>query len=230
MRFIQSMSSVSFDKMSMLNDAKLSRHCLSRGLGMGMMLAFLVGCQSMSTSPTTPNTPTQTVSDIQQLTPVKLDKFAVLGKIGVVNTSDNQAGSAFYAWGQDQERFSIELQGALGVGLTTIEYNGNTAVLNNASLGTIAAPTPEALLLQATNWQAPISQLPYWLSGSPAPSDTAQYQDEHGRLIQAVNGEWTASFNYSNDVRLDGHPYALPNQITAIHSNGSKATISIRHR
>ena len=170
------------------------------------------------------------------LTPIKPDKFALLGKIGMVNTSNNQAGSAFYAWGQEQDRFTIELQGALGLGLTTITYNGSTAMLKNARLGTMTAPTPEALLLQATNWQAPISHLPYWLSGSPAPSDTAQHQDEHGRLTQAVNGEWTAHFTYPNDVkhhhdtRLDGYPYALPNQITATHANGSKLTMSIRHQ
>lgn len=224
------------------------RTCIA--LSAVLSASWLVACQSTPNA-TASNMPTQTVldikasemtaseiktSDMTPLTPIKPDKFALLGKIGMVNTSNNQAGSAFYAWGQEQDRFTIELQGALGLGLTTITYNGSTAMLKNARIGTMTAPTPEALLLQATNWQAPISHLPYWLSGSPAPSDTAQHQDEHGRLTQAVNGEWTAHFTYPNDVkhrhdtRLDGYPYALPNQITATHANGSKLTMSIRHQ
>lgn len=231
------------------------KHRTSIALSAVLSASWLVGCQSTPNA-TASNMPTQTISDIKAsemtaseiktsemtasdmtpLTPIKPDKFALLGKIGMVNTSNNQAGSAFYAWGQEQDRFTIELQGALGLGLTTITYNGSTAMLKNARIGTMTAPTPEALLLQATNWQAPISHLPYWLSGSPAPSDTAQHQDEHGRLTQAVNGEWTAHFTYPNDVkhrhdtRLDGYPYALPNQITATHANGSKLTMSIRHQ
>ncbi|WP_078308416.1 outer membrane lipoprotein LolB [Moraxella lincolnii] len=226
------------------------KHRTSIALSAVLSASWLVGCQSTPNT-TASNMPAQTVSDIKAseikaseitasdmtpLTPIKPDKFALLGKIGMVNTSNNQAGSAFYAWGQEQDRFTIELQGALGLGLTTITYNGSTAMLKNARIGTMTAPTPEALLLQATNWQAPISHLPYWLSGSPAPSDTTQHQDEHGRLTQAVNGEWTAHFTYPNDVkhhhdtRLDGYPYALPNQITATHANGSKLTMSIRHQ
>lgn len=226
------------------------KHHTCIALSAVLSASWLVGCQSTPNA-TASNMPTQTVSEIKAseiktsemtasdmtpLTPIKPDKFALLGKIGMVNTSNNQAGSAFYAWGQEQDRFTIELQGALGLGLTTITYNGSTAMLKNARIGTMTAPTPEALLLQATNWQAPISHLPYWLSGSPAPSDTAQHQDEHGRLTQAVNGEWTAHFTYPNDVkhrhdtRLDGYPYALPNQITATHANGSKLTMSIRHQ
>lgn len=231
------------------------KHRTSIVLSAVLSASWLVGCQSTPNA-TASNMPTQTISDIKAsemtaseiktsemtasdmtpLTPIKPDKFALLGKIGMVNTSNNQAGSAFYAWGQEQDRFTIELQGALGLGLTTITYNGSTAMLKNARIGTMTAPTPEALLLQATNWQAPISHLPYWLSGSPAPSDTAQHQDKHGRLTQAVNGEWTAHFTYPNDVkhrhdtRLDGYPYALPNQITATHANGSKLTMSIRHQ
>ena len=241
------------------------KHHTCIALSAVLSASWLVGCQSTPNA-TASNMPAQTVldikaseiktsemtaseiktsdmtaseiktSDMTPLTPIKPDKFALLGKIGMVNTSNNQAGSAFYAWGQEQDRFTIELQGALGLGLTTITYNGSTAMLKNARIGTMTAPTPEALLLQATNWQAPISHLPYWLSGSPAPSDTAQHQDEHGRLTQAVNGEWTAHFTYPNDVkhhhdtRLDGYPYALPNQITATHANGSKLTMSIRHQ
>lgn len=44
-------------------------------------------------------------------------------------STGTQGGSAFYAWGQQNDRFAIELIGALGIGKTNIEYDGQTATL-----------------------------------------------------------------------------------------------------
>jgi outer membrane lipoprotein LolB len=186
------------------------------------MLAFTSGCQSLQGA----NATTKPVPTIQIQ---KLDSFNINGKIGVTMPAtpaadaDTQGGSAFYAWGQQNERFAIELIGALGIGKTNIEYDGKTATLTSEKTGALTADNPETLLQKATGWQAPISQMPYWISGRSAPSDSAPKVDGQNRLISSVNGDWTASFGYKGTDKL-------PNKITAVQPAGHKVIMTINHQ
>jgi len=183
------------------------------------------GCQSLKTANAT-NQPTTTVQGQNADQPKKLESFNITGKIGVTTPANDstgtQGGSAFYAWGQQNDRFAIELIGALGIGKTNIEYNGQTATLVSEKTGTLTADDPETLLKKATGWQAPISQMPYWISGRPAPSDSAPQLDNQNRLVSSVNGEWTASFTYKGDEKL-------PNKISAVQPQGNKVVMTINH-
>lgn len=184
------------------------------------------GCQSMKTANAT-NQPSTTIQGQNTEQPKKLESFNITGKIGVTtaasDTTGAQGGSAFYAWGQQNDRFAIELIGALGIGKTNIEYNGQSATLVSEKTGTLNAADPETLLKKATGWQAPISQMPYWISGRPAPSDSAPQLDVQKRLISSVNGEWRASFSYKGNDKL-------PNKISAVQSQGNKVVMTIDHQ
>lgn len=188
-------------------------------------LVITSGCQSLKTANAT-NQPSTTLQGQNAEQPQKLDNFNITGKIGVTmpanDTTGTQGGSAFYAWGQQNDRFAIELIGALGIGKTNIEYNGQTATLVSEKTGTLTADDPETLLKKATGWQAPISQMPYWISGRPAPSDSAPQLDDQNRLISSVNGEWTASFTYKGSDKL-------PNKISAVLPQGNKVVMTINH-
>jgi len=183
------------------------------------------GCQSLKTANAT-NQPTTTVQGQNAEQPKKLESFNITGKIGVTTPANDstgtQGGSAFYAWGQQNDRFAIELIGALGIGKTNIEYNGQTATLVSEKTGTLTADDPETLLKKATGWQAPISQMPYWISGRPAPSDSAPQMDDQSRLVSSVNGEWTASFTYKGTDKL-------PSKISAVQPQGNKVVMTINH-
>ncbi len=181
-------------------------------------LLLVSGCQSLPSS-----SATGTASST--LPAQKLNTFNITGKIGVTmpaSESGTQGGSAFYAWGQQNERFAIELIGALGIGKTNIEYDGQTATLVSEKTGTLTADNPETLLQKATGWQAPISQMPYWIAGRAAPSDSAPQTDTQNRLTRATNGEWTASFTYKGND-------SLPNKISAIQPSGHKVVMTITH-
>lgn len=184
------------------------------------------GCQSMKTANAT-NQPSTTIQGQNTEQPKKLESFNITGKIGVTtaasDTTGAQGGSAFYAWGQQNDRFAIELIGALGIGKTNIEYNGQSATLVSEKTGILNAADPETLLKKATGWQAPISQMPYWISGRPAPSDSAPQLDVQKRLISSVNGEWRASFSYKGNDKL-------PNKISAVQSQGNKVVMTIDHQ
>lgn len=204
-------------------------------LGISSML--LTGCQSVqaTTKPiaakpvatvmTTPVVNTQTATAPSTTTTEQADpstlssaQFTINGKIGM--TTPQQAGSAFYIWTQQGQNFAIEIAGAMNAGQTKISYNGQSATLTNEK-GTINAATPEELLLRATGWQAPISQLPYWIQGQPAPSDANDKKDSTNRLVSAQNGDWTATFSYSNSNDK------LPSRLTASHPDGYKVVMTI---
>ena len=188
-------------------------------------LLFVSGCQSLPKNQVA-------ISPVATIPAQKLNSFNINGKIGVTTPTDptngatnagTQGGSAFYVWGQQNERFAIELIGALGIGKTNIEYNGQTATLVSEKTGTLSANDPETLLQQATGWQAPISQMPYWISGRSAPSDTAPQMDAQNRLISSVNGDWSATFNYKGNDKL-------PNKISAVQPAGHKVVMTINHQ
>ena len=192
---------------------------------MAAAMVITSGCQSLKTANVT-SQPTTTIQAQSPEQPKKLESFNITGKIGVTTAANDstgaQGGSAFYAWGQQNDRFAIELIGALGIGKTNIEYNGQTATLVSEKTGTLTADDPETLLKKATGWQAPISQMPYWVSGRPAPSDSAPKLDNQNRLVSSVNGDWSASFTYKGDEKL-------PSKINAVQPQGNKVVMTINH-
>lgn len=206
--------------MTVLKKSQPTKLVLFTALTTALMITS--GCQSLKTA----NATNQPIGTIQEQ-PKKLESFNITGKIGVTtpskDNSGNQGGSAFYAWGQQNDRFAIELIGALGIGKTNIEYNGQSATLVSEKTGTLTADDPETLLKKATGWQAPISQMPYWISGRPAPSDSAPQLDAQNRLISSVNGEWQANFTYKGNDKL-------PNKISAMQSQGNKVVMTIDHQ
>ena len=199
-----------------------------------LTLLTVTGCQTVRTQTpkpvVTPNTsitsttavtPTQTTAPVvSTATPTAIESFEINGKIGI--TTPQQAGSAFYTWGQNGKSFAINLAGALNAGQTDISYNGQTATLTNDK-GTLTADNPEELLFKATKWQAPISQLPYWIMGQAAPSDAGNQTDAQKRLATAKNGDWLAEFAYSSNKER------LPNRITMRHPQGYKVVMTINH-
>lgn len=202
----------------------------SKKASLSLMLAasaFIVtGCQTTQHMGTTPNATSGVVTGSTQY-PELLQSFNIRGKIGITTpktqNSEAQTGSAFYVWAQEQERFAIDLTGALGIGHTVIEYDGRSATLVSDRTGEIKAASPEDLLLQATGWQAPISQLSHWISGRPAPSDTNSQLDAQGRLQSSQNGDWVASFSYNN---ANTH---TPNKISVTRADGHKVIMTISH-
>lgn len=192
-------------------------------LSLILVSLMLSACQSnpISNNPTITATPMVNTNLPNANLP---NRFEINGKIGV--TTPQQAGSAFYTWSQQDNVFAIDLSGVLGVGQTHITYNGNIASITSEKINntthTLTARSPEELLQQVANWQAPISQLPYWIMGKYAPSDGNNQLDTLQRLSIAHNSDWTANFSYEPTQKL-------PNKITMQKATGEKVILTINH-
>lgn len=176
------------------------------------LLLILTGCQTLPAQKSRPAAQAVTLgkttaSDIQ----TRPERFGLAGKIGVrIHQADGslQAGSAFYEWVQDGERFSLNLQGILGIGQTRIDYDGQQATLVSARAGQLQAASPEELLQQATGgWTAPLALLPDWVFGLPHQPQTAQviYSVE-GQTHTIAEQGWLGTFEYQTDPSWRGKP------------------------
>jgi len=164
-----------------LSASKLLSHCLISTL----LLAGLSACQQAVKAPP-PNVTQQPLA--------AATAFQLTGKIGV--RTPQQSGSAFYAWAQQDQRFAIELSGALGIGQTRIEGGNGQFSLENSNTGRLEADSAEALLQQATGWHAPISQLPRWVMGMPVAADSPATYDAQTRLATLTEQGWQVRFDY----------------------------------
>lgn len=165
---------------------------------------FLSGCQHTLKAPVVANPPIPNTannnSPASQQPVVSPIQFSVTGKIGVRTPKQN--GSAFYAWTQVNDRFAIELTGALGIGQTYIEGVPGQVSLTSSKTGLIQAETPEELLERATGWQTPISYLVYWIEGKPAEADVQGQYDTDNRLSVLDEGGWHVLFSYNEKEKL----------------------------
>lgn len=177
-----------------------------------LSMMALTACQTLPSSVPDESVPS---SDVPS--------FTIAGKIGITTQTPEgkQAGSAFYTWNQVDKRFAIELTGVLGMGATTISFDGVSAKLISEKTGEISADSPEELLTRATGYYAPISQLPYWIVGRVAPSDTQSSFDGE-RLLTSNNQHWQATFDYAKQSKQ-------PNRLTITHTDGHKVVMTIAH-
>ena len=156
-----------------------------RWVGILLISVGMTGCQQW----VKPNAPS--VAPPPNAIPTQ---FQLTGKIGV--RTPQQSGSAFYAWAQEDQRFAIELSGALGIGQTRIEGGNGKFSLDNSNTGYLEADSAEALLQRATGWQAPISQLPRWVMGVAIAADSPATYDEQQRLATLSEQGWQVRFDY----------------------------------
>lgn len=169
----------------------------------------------------------QTLKPIQPttLSQEHSENFAIQGKIGI--RTPEQTNSAFYTWVQQDEQYSIELSGILGIGLTQINGDAQQVSLTNAQVGTITAPTAEELLKQATGWIAPISNLKFWIQAQARHADTQIQYDTQQRPTLIVEDGWQVELDYND---LNTKPYRLILTQALENNKQNRITMIIQNR
>ncbi|WLF84729.1 lipoprotein insertase outer membrane protein LolB [Moraxella sp. ZY210820] len=155
----------------------------------------------------------------------QVENFAIQGKIGI--RTPEQTNSAFYTWIQQNEQYSIELSGILGIGLTQINGDAQQVSLTNAQVGTITAPTAEELLKQATGWIAPISNLKFWIQAQARHASAQVQYDTQQRPTIIVEDDWQVELDYND---LNTKPYRLILTQTIENNKQNRITMIIQNR
>ncbi len=134
-------------------------------------LLWLAGCSTLQ-KPSIDQSAEQQVGQqqalqqhLQQL--AKLKQWQANGKLKI--TVDAQPNSAAFNWQQFNQNYTIHFFGPFGYGSSWLRRTSKGVTLESPEHPTQAAASPEQLLQDTVGWQAPISELQFWLKGQPSP-------------------------------------------------------------
>ncbi len=160
---------------------------LTRLLPWFFSLMLLVACSGPQVRPTAKD-PVQ-VWRLQQKAVEKLTSWELSGRIAIQTESDGF--NANFSWRQQDDDYRIQLSGPFGVGALTLTGDSSGVALHNRGETVFHHDDAEALLLQQTGVQLPVSSLRYWVRGIPQQGAKAKVMlDSQGRLKELQQFGW----------------------------------------
>jgi outer membrane lipoprotein LolB len=119
--------------------------------------------------------------------------WTLTGKLGL--RSPNKNGSARLTWQQQDQNYRIDFTDPLGSNALQLAGNPDYTTIRVPNQKPVTTAEPEALLFGNIGWTIPISELPHWILGSPAPDIPAVYNlDTEGRLASLSQSGWHLEF------------------------------------
>ena len=134
------------------------------------------------------------VSEIRQSpTATDIGSWQFTGRVSL--TQAEQGWHAGLSWQQQADRFQLKISGPLGQEAFRLTGNAAGVLLEDADGKKIRAADAEALLLQTTGWELPVTGLRYWVRGLPVPRVYAsERRDLQGRLQALEQSGWAISY------------------------------------
>lgn len=129
---------------------------------------------------------------------------------GSIAAQNNRKGwNASYSWEQEGEAYTLQLFGPLGMNHVQLSGNSKQVILKTAQ-HIYSAASPEALLQQQAGWTLPVSNLLYWLRGSPAPhAPFKRSLNPSNHMVQLYQAGWRILYLQYDSV----HGIDLPTQM-----------------
>lgn len=146
------------------------------------------------------------------------DGFDLRGKLGIVQA--DESFSARFLWRQQAAAFSIDLWGPLGQGRVQLTGDEHSLELRDSDGSVISSGVPEAVMNRHLGWSLPLSVLPHWVRGRPAPSTAVagRVEDGSGRLTGFRQLGWQVElerYQRLSDSAAGDEPVYLPHRVTA---------------
>lgn len=149
------------------------------------------------------------------------DNWHAKGKIGI--NSEQQKGSAWLDWQQQQDHYTIQLQGPLGLGGMLID--GNTKACDVTYQGKIYPSLRPQQLKQITGLDLPLQHFPYWAQGQVSPFAAVTQQSYQKTELQSLQqAGWTLKFSRYRQI-AEKH---LPGKLV-LQSQGTKLTVIFKY-
>jgi outer membrane lipoprotein LolB len=115
--------------------------------------------------------------------------------IAVRANATHDAGSANMSWKQSKQDYDILLFGPLGSNAVKLTGKPGHVSLETADGKKFNATSPEALLLQQSGWNLPVSNLFYWIRGLPVPKVPSQKSfDADNHLSELTQQGWVIKY------------------------------------
>ncbi|AMO57776.1 lipoprotein insertase outer membrane protein LolB [Endozoicomonas montiporae] len=176
-----------------------------------LLVIMISGCATAPKEPDLPLELRQTLWETRYKELQRMDHWQLVGRLGL--RVPGQSGSMSVEWLQNQQSFTVYLDGPLGQSLAKIE-SSELGILVEADGKRYQGSTPESLLYDLTGWQLPVSYLRFWVQGMPVPDiqQTSMQLDNQGQLSHLQQAGWTIDYlEYQSQS-----PVSLPGRIRVI--------------
>ena len=175
-----------------------------------MVLVFLAGCSSMTHLPDVSESQRQQLWLEHQNRIQSFENWNFTGRLGL--RVPKRSGSMSIEWLQNNQQYTIYLDGPFGVSLAQIEGNERQVSALVSDGGKIVGRTPEYLMYQLTGWDLPVSNLKYWVRGLPAPGGDAQISLNYAGVPEKISQQgWSVEY-----LRFDDeNGISIPSRIRA---------------
>ena len=119
--------------------------------------------------------------------------------------------SGRFNWQQQQERFNWYIAGPFGLGWINLTGNGKQVILTSQNGASDKAPTAELLLQKHHLPNLPLSDLNWWLKGTPNPNKPFALLGDNNSGIPSFT-QSTATISYLEAFTTGNHPNAAGSQ------------------
>lgn len=188
------------------------------------MLVFLINaCASLPQPGDQPDNWPQIARQLEAL-----QQWRIQGRLGVQTAT--RGGSLDLYWRQQGETYTIRLIAPLGQGAVSLNGDADEVVARLAN-GQQFRGKPEALMQQHFDVAVPVSSLPYWLRGLPAPGSQADSisWNAQQRIHRLAQNGWQVEMQDYRPVGdyLLPHKFYLEPTASALQADGGDTSVKL---
>jgi outer membrane lipoprotein LolB len=120
-------------------------------------------------------------------------QFQFSGRMAIVVAEEGF--TATVRWQQQMAQSAVQLNGPLGLGGASVQFDGQQLEVRNAQGEVLNDSAAQSELIQRLGFEPPFEELRYWLQGVPHPGSTAQeLLDAEQRLSVLRQNDWEIQY------------------------------------
>jgi len=190
-----------------------------RSIALVLLLTLLGACTISGTSAPTPAAWTEHRDRLDALA-----DWEARGKLALRSPTGSE--SASIVWRQAGPHTEVRLSGPLGVAPTLLTANGSLLTVNRDGERQQLDLDDPAAVRAATGWHFPVTALPHWLKGTPAPGlplTELTLDEATGVATGFAQGDWVIAYESHGQFGR----YSLPTRMI-IRGDNARATVIVR--